>query len=507
MENSLAIGQRIIIGLHGPMLDDAFIELIRTYKIVNVVLLPRNIVDKHQTKELCSAINKLIMEETGQEAFIMVEAEGGMTTPLSADATHLPAPMAIGATADQGNAYTVGRILGTELCALGIHATLAPTLDINNNRQNPISGVRSYSDNPDVVASFGTAMVNGLKDASVVSVGKHFPGHGGTEIDSHIALPTISKTMEELLNNEIIPFRAAVEAGIPAIMTAHILYPEIEVQTVPATMSRTITTDLLRNSLQFEGVIIADCLEMGAIKTHYSIPHAAIEALHAGVDMVTISHSYDLVGEIVQAIQTSLENGYLNYDEHTAAVERIVTMKSQRGTTQNQSIEIVGSEKHRAVAKAIMERAICVGNKPIQDFPDLGSSPLFYGCRGIGESEVETFSEWMAFHIGGRAVITPTDPSNEEIIELVQETSHATTLVIGTYNGHLHRGQLALCNALAGTGLPTIVVALRDPYDLIYLAENIHSFAAFEYSSVAFEAIRSILTQERIATGILPVRW
>ncbi len=506
MENMLSIGQRLVTGLQGSVLDDAFIELIRTYKIANVTLLPRNIIDKHQVKALCKAINDLILQETGKEAFITIEEEGGMATLLSPDTTHLPGAMPIGATADQGNAYTTGRISGTELRALGIHCTLAPTLDINNNRENPIIGVRSYSDNPDVVANFGTAMIRGLSDAKVVSVGKHFPGHGDTEVDSHLGLPVISKGIEDLQNNELIPFIAAIEAGIPAIMITHILYPEVEAQPIPATMSRTIVTDLLRNSLAFDGVVFSDCLEMSAIKDHQAIPHVAVEALHAGVDLITISHTYSLVAEAAQAIAESLANGYINYDEHTAAVDRILTMKSTIEGAEEHAIEIVGSPDHRAVAKAIMERAICVGNKPEKDLPALGAHPVFFGYHPP-QAETAVFPEWMAFYIGGRAIIIPEDPSSSEIVELVQEIPDATALVIGTYNGHLLRGQLALCNALAGTGLPTIVVALRDPYDLVYLAENIHSFAAFEYSTVAFEAIRTILTQERTATGILPVHW
>lgn len=509
-----SVGQHLVTGLQGVSLDEQFIELVRNHKIGNVILFSRNIVDKYQLKALCADIHELIERETGFPPLITIDEEGGMVSRLGPDATHLPGAMAIGATADQGNAYTIGRISASELRALGIQCNLAPSLDVNSNRMNPVIGVRAYSDNPETVASFGTAMVRGLTDGNVLSVVKHFPGHGDTDVDSHTGLPVIGKSKEELLVCELVPFKAAIEAGVPAIMTSHILYPGIESEPVPATMSRTIVTDLLRAELSFDGLVFSDCLEMGAIKDHFGTSRAAVEAIRAGVDLVFVSHTYDLVAEAAAAVAESIRNGYIDYNEHAVSVGRIAEAKKRFDVPSEETLDTVGSEEHRTIAKAIMARSVCIGNMPTQTLPDIGDQPLFLGCRPFhttlasnGESETTPFPEWMASQLGGKALVTPDDPTNEEIIALMEETRGATCIVIGTYNGHIRQGQLALANAMAGTGLPTIVCALRNPYDLVYLAENIFSFAVFEYSTLAFEAIRCILTQERSATGVLPIHW
>lgn len=509
-----SIGQHLVAGLHGTTLDDSFRNLVQTFKVGNVILFKRNIKNTRQLRRLCTDIRNLILEETGVEPLVTIDEEGGMVSRLHDQATHIPGAMAIGATGDQGNAFTAGRIVAEELRALGIQCNLSPVLDINSNRLNPVIGVRSFSDNPDNVAEFGTAMYRGLADGKVLSVAKHFPGHGDTAIDSHKGLPLIEKTKEELLECELVPFIAAIEAGIPAIMTSHILFPGIEESSVPATLSRAVVTDLLRNELGYKGLVFSDCLEMGAIVDHFGTVHSAVEAIKAGVDLILISHTHQLVEEAFKAIADSFSNSYLDWEEHERSIGRILSAKETYPLTDLPSTKDVGSEEHKNVAKAIMARAICVGNLPLEESPELGEHPLFMGCRPFhttlasdGETVIEPFAEWMADHIGGRATITGEDPTKEDIIALMEETRGATSIVIGTYNGHMKKGQLALANAMAGTGLPTIVVSLRNPYDLLYLAENIHSFAAFEYTPLAFEAIRCVLTKERSATGVLPVHW
>jgi beta-N-acetylhexosaminidase len=357
-------------------------------------------------------------------------------------------------------------------------------------------------------------MYRGLSEGDVLSVAKHFPGHGDTTIDSHTGLPLIEKTKEELLACELIPFMAAIDAEIPAIMTSHILVPSIEKSHVPATLSRALVTDLLRNELGYTGLVFSDCMEMGPIIEHFGTVHGTVEALRAGVDLVLISHTHQLVEEAYRAIADSFGNSYLDWEEHQQSLARLLSVKERYTLSDLPSPRIVGSEEHKDVAKAIMARAICVGNLPLDEEPDLGEHPLFMGCSHIGNAEISDgatldtpFPQWMADHIGGRSTLTGDDPNKDDIIALMEETKGATSIVIGTCNGHLNQGQLALANAMAGTGLPTIVISLGNPYDLLYLAENIHSYAAFEYSPLAFEAIRCVLTKERSATGVLPVHW
>ena len=197
-------------------------------------------------------------------------------------------------------------IYGEELKLLGIHADYAPVLDVNNNPNNPVIGVRSFSDDPEVVSEYGAAFIRGLHGAGVISTLKHFPGHGNTGTDSHTGLPLIDSSYEALKAVELVPFQAAIDAGADMVMTAHIQYPQIETETyvskstgeeifLPATMSRTILTDILRGDMGFEGVIVTDALDMAAISANFTDEDMILLPINAGVDMLMLPMVYDTV--------------------------------------------------------------------------------------------------------------------------------------------------------------------------------------------------------------------
>ena len=509
-----SLGQHLMIGLQGTEVDQSFEDLVRTYKIGNVLLHRRNMDHKEQVRNLCTEIRNLIQQETGREPFIALAEEGGTVSVLSSDATHVPGAMAISATGDQGNAYTCGRILAEEIRALGMQCDFAPNLAVNSNRMNPVAGVQSYSDNPETVADFAGSMARGLSDGSVAAFCKFFPGQGDTVIDGQSGLQVLDKMREELDECELLPFASLISNDIAGMIVGHMLVPALESQPIPASLSHAIITQLLRTEMGFEGVVCTDYLDARAIDEQFGLPHAAVEALKAGVDMILIGENHDRIPDIVDAIAESYRNNYLQWEEHEHSIKRMGNLKERFSLRDMNPMTVVGSEEHTGIAKAIMARAVCAGNLPLKTLPDLGEHPLFLGCipdipshLSGGEEHVALFPHWMAEQMGGRSLITPTNPENEEIIALMEETKGTSSIIIGTYNGYVQKGQLALANAMAGTGLTTVVIAFGDPYDLVYLAENIHSFASFEYSPLAFEAIRCILTHERSATGVLPVHW
>ena len=178
---------------------------------------------------------------------------------------------------------------------------LAPDLDVNSNPMNPVIGVRSFGDDPNRAALFGAKAVEGYRNGGILCCGKHFPGHGDTAVDSHIGLPRIEKTLAQLESCELIPFRAAIGAGVPAVMSSHILFPSIETGGVPATMSRAILQGLLRETLGFDGLILSDCMVMDAIRRHYGTARGVVEAMRAGVDMVFVSSNAGLQRESAAA--------------------------------------------------------------------------------------------------------------------------------------------------------------------------------------------------------------
>ncbi len=201
------IGQRLVFGFPGTTIPAEFAALVREYKIGNVILFRYNIENLPQLARLCAAIQQLIRGATGRDAFITIDQEGGMVTRLPWDAVNVPGSMALAATGKPENAVLAAEITARQLRGVGVNFNLAPDLDVNSNPMNPVIGVRSFGDDPQSVALFGTKAVEGYKNGGMLCCGKHFPGHGDTAVDSHIGLPRIEKTLAELESCELIPFR------------------------------------------------------------------------------------------------------------------------------------------------------------------------------------------------------------------------------------------------------------------------------------------------------------
>jgi len=513
------IGQRLVVGFPGPTLDEEFRTLIRTHKIGNIILFSHNVANKHQLATLCQEIRTLVREATSIEPFITIDQEGGMVTRLTDDATNMPGAMALAATGDPENAYTAGLITATELLALGIDFDLAPVMDVNSNPYNPVIGVRSYADDPDTVARFALRMMQGLLDGGVLSAAKHFPGHGDTNLDSHLSLPVVDKSLAELESMELVPFKAAISAGIPAIMTSHILFPQLERKKFPATMSRSIITGLLKEHLGFNGLVISDCMEMAAIKQFYGTVEGTVTAFAAGVDLVFISHTNALAAQAALAIKQAVVEGKIPMEEMDASVKKIVGFKqslalsTKRTAYLSADLDSVGCEAHTLQASRMRDASITVCRAPKEGLPELGANPWFLGCRAYRATNASSmidpgfsFPGYMTRLFGGQATVTSINPTTEEIAALIPQAAQHSCIVVGTYNGHLNIGQLDLVNTLAKSGIPVIAVALRNPYDLADLSPGICLIAAYEYTSLSFNALAKVLSKERQPTGRLSVQ-
>ena len=321
------LGQKLIFGFHGTELSEEFITLIREYKIGNVIIFLRNVKSAEQLRKLCAQVQEVIQAETGYPAFIVIDQEGGMVSRLPTDAVNVPGAMAISATDDAENARTAAEITIRQLRGLGVNFNMAPVLDVNTNPANPVIGVRSTGDDPERVARFGEAAVRAYENTGVYCCGKHFPGHGDTNVDSHLGLPRIEKTIEELEQAELIPFRRCIEAGIPAIMSSHILFLNIEKENIPGTMSRTIITDLLKKRLGFKGLVFSDCLEMAAIQKYYGTANGTVAAIKAGIDLAEISSTIGLMRDAARAVNEAADRGEFDMDEIRESVEKILRVK------------------------------------------------------------------------------------------------------------------------------------------------------------------------------------
>jgi len=266
-----------------------------------VVLFSRNVRDRKQLAELTAAIH-------GERADVLIgiDEEGGDVTRLeAAEGSSYPGNLALGAADDVELTERVAASIGAELAAVGVNFDLAPVADVNTNPRNPVIGVRSFGSDPELVARHVGAFVTGLQREGVVACAKHFPGHGATDADSHLELPTVSRSLEELRAEELVPFRAAIAAGVRSIMTAHILVPALD--DVPATISPAHLHVLLREELGYDGVLITDALEMRAISATVGVEQGAVLALAAGADALCLGH--DLEGDAVTSVRAAIVGG------------------------------------------------------------------------------------------------------------------------------------------------------------------------------------------------------
>lgn len=507
MDTSFMIGQHLFTGFEGTTIPEDFVRDVKQHRLGNVILFAHNVQSAPQLKALCESLRALFVEATGAEPFIAIDQEGGVVSRLATDATIMPSAMAVAATGDPDNAYQAGLITGRELKAMGVNFNLAPVLDVNSNPDNPVIGVRSYGEDPDTVSRYGLAMMRGLLDGGVLACAKHFPGHGDTAVDSHFGLPVVEKPLASLRELELVPFQNAIRAGIPGVMSSHILFPQVEAQRMPATMSRRIMTGLLREEMGFDGLVLSDCMMMGAIRDHYGTVPGMVAALKAGVDLIFASHSAALAGEAALHMADELRQGLIDRGELTASTERILMYKRQAAQEAARPLEAVGSPEHMAVAARMYEASLTCMQLPGGELPTLGDNPLFVSCLPYlttpAASAVRvplSFADYFRDAFGGIAITMPDNPDDSFIEELVSAANGVSCLVVGTYNGHLRTGQLRLVQALARLSVPLICVALRNPYDLDRLPENATGIAAYGYSLPVFRAL------EKLLRGEIPVR-
>src|SRR6058998_1380974 len=304
-------GQLFMVGLPGPALDRETRRFLTEHCPGGVILFKRNIRSAEQLRQLVAAIHAT---GAGVPPLVALDHEGGRVDRLPHPPfTHFPPMALVGETGDTGLAEAVGRAMGCELRAVGIDLDFAPVLDVWSNPRNRVIGDRAFGTTPRAVVRFALAFARGLARAGVLACGKHFPGHGATVGDSHFVLPRVRRTRRELAATDLFPFARAAAAGIPALMTAHVVVPALDPRR-PATVSSRICRDLLRRRLRFRGVLFSDDLEMQAMAGRRRVGRAAVEALRAGCDMLLVCQSLAAAREAIVAVENALSRGTLDPD-------------------------------------------------------------------------------------------------------------------------------------------------------------------------------------------------
>lgn len=321
------IGQMMFAGVAGTALQQETSSLIHDFKVGGMILYGNNL---ETTTQSVNLVNDLMKANADNRLplFIGTDQEGGNVVRLPRALTNFPTNQKIGAINEARFSYEIGSLLGEQLKAFGFNLDFAPVLDVNSNPKNPVIGDRSFSNNPQIVSELGIQTMKGLASQQVIPVIKHFPGHGDTSVDSHLALPKVEKSLKDLNETELIPFKAAIESGADVVMVAHILLPKID-QNYPSSMSKEVITGILREQIGFDGVVMTDDMTMGAIANHYNMGQAAVAAVKAGNDIVLMAHGFSNVTSAIEAIKAAVNNGEISEAQINESVRRIIHLKQK----------------------------------------------------------------------------------------------------------------------------------------------------------------------------------
>ncbi len=471
-----------VLGDYTSTSDSAFIraaEHVRRDRVGGVVMSlgsPIEVAEKLNALQRLAPLPLLVASDVEPG---LGRLEGGIFAPgllAAGNATVLPSNMAIGATRDVDAARAAGRITGLESRAVGIHVAFAPTVDVNNNPRNPVINVRAFGEEPRAVAALSAAFIEGVQSAGVLATAKHFPGHGDTEVDSHLALPIIKVDRARLNAVELVPFRAAIASGVAAVMSAHIALPAISGDSTPATLVPGILTELLRDSLGFQGLIVTDAMDMRGIGAGYGIETSAVRAVKAGADILLMPPD---VPRAINAVVAAVQSGEIPEERIAASVRRILEAKLRSGAIQRPLVPLdslratVGSAQHRALAQTIADGAITLLRDDDRQLPlNTGAPTLlltFSGESDLAAGRVFTAEVRSGMARLRSARINPGTPRARLDSLLLPGERLVVATFVRTIEGE---GRFAVGEHIAkwidsvATRRPVTVVAFSNPYVL-----------------------------------------
>lgn len=345
------IGQMLMVFDYSTIVDEELLNKLNTIKPGGFILFSENFESYEQTKKLIEDINST----SDIPMFISIDQEGGRVQRLKnlsdVEVTIIPSMYNLGLTKDKELAFEVGRIVGEELRVFGINMNFAPVLDIYSNPENTVIGNRSFGTTSNLVSDMALSFANGQESTGIISAYKHFPGHGDTSEDSHNTLPVITKTKEELMELELRPFIEAINKGADVIMVGHLAIPDITSDNTPASLSREVVTDLLKEELGYKGLVITDALNMDALTNNYTEEEIYINAINAGVDILLMP---DFDSDTIEMIVNAISSGTITMEEINDSVEKILELKYDKLFIENTyTKEYLGSLEHQEIISRI----------------------------------------------------------------------------------------------------------------------------------------------------------
>ena len=507
------IGQLFMVGFPGKKLNREVRQFIHRSNLGFIILFSRNIDSIARVVELTNELHSL----SHISPFIFTDQEGGTVVQFKQMASTVVSHMGLAATGKTENARLAAKIIGTEMEACGFDGVLAPVLDVNFEEKNPIIGIRSFSDRPEVVIKFASKFYQGLQESGVAGCGKHFPGHGGTVQDSHLNIPVVNLSEDVFYACCVEPFSALVQRNIDAIMTSHVRFQNISDQI--ATFSPFLVTRLLRKKFRFGGVIISDCLEMRAVRDHFTAEEIIKKAMEAGVDIITSSHSLDFQKELYETLIFNIKRGRIPERRIDESLVRILALKNK--------YHLLGKRKIKDFRLA--ERTIKSHRKQEQKLADDSVTMLRnqLGVIPIGEDKKILIIEWQ------KVKATMSFSQAEDVFmlwrgakkfykniqchllkldgtvprKLMDRLVEYDYIIAGLYsrNPDIEKVQAAALNQIEKIRKDVIVVALGNPYDIRHIKQISTYIVTYGFRDIQIDAFFKLVRGDLKPSGKLPV--
>jgi len=503
------VGQLMMVGFGGTEVNSHIAKWVRDRKVGGVVLFARNIDNLEQVARFTRELHGLTAG--GVPIMLGLDQEGGNVIRLRDGAMLLPGNMALGASRSPMLSYVAGQGLGVDLNRIGFNVNLAPVLDVNSNPRNPVIGVRSYGERADLVGTLGAWFVRGQQEMGVVGVAKHFPGHGNTFGDSHFSMPSSYVDKERLFELELAPFRTAIEAGLDAIMTAHIALPRIsESPRIPATLSKNIITDILRGDLGFDGVVITDGLEMQGIVERYGSGRAAVMALQAGADMPMVLWTAKKKEEVYRALLNAARDGTISAQRLNQSVRRILTLKKKRGIFQRRLTDydtVVRLRNYNPIHEQVSQRIAREAVTLVRNHGEMLPLRKVRYRKVVVMAPSGPFANIMAKENHVDLVRVPFVPSRARrrvgVRRVIEAAADADGLVLVAVN----RYHVAMIKEIIAElpNTPVAFLSFASPYYLSSVPSVDAYVCTYSYRRVAQEAAALAVLGKTRMTGRLPV--
>lgn len=513
------IGQMIMTGVPGDRMGVVAQRLVSEYHIGSVVYFAENTTTAEGTRDLSQALQAVaISSGHGIPLIIAIDHEGGLVYRFRGDLTHFPNLMTLGAAGSPELARGAGMAAAQELLAVGVNTSLGPVLDVNSEPLNPVIGVRSLGDNPELITQVGKAYISGVQAAGVIAAPKHFPGHGATTVDSHETLPVLgSRTLADLQRDDLPPFQAAIpEVGM--IMVGHFSLPLVDPSGWPASLSPVLIQQLLRSEMGFDGVVVTDAMSMGAIVKSYPLDEAARLAILAGVDLLAYTDAQSAV-QAYKAVLQGVNQGVIPLSRVDESARRVLQLKARFGLFEHRAVSEVDSRtENQALAAQIARQAVTMVGSPKQPLIDTPNlllvTPDMLPAGSVNGDATSYLGElFMAHGLGIDEWIYATE-NDRQIAgiqeQIIQALPDYPLVILVSWDARLKEqhnrpAQINLLRTVMANSQRVVLVAGSSPYDLVLAGPGVLGVAIYGGLGVQVEALVDTLLSTTPPPGTLPV--